>query len=91
MKTNQPTKVPHPIHPTHFLLHALNFVLVFCAGVAADVAVVHHLAHQPQTVRWVGGEIQEGYVAPAPRLPGTNQLVEIGMTERGQCVWRTRP
>lgn len=79
---------PHPIHPNHFLLHALNAILVFGLGIAADVAIVHYLHNQPKTVVWQGGEVQEGFILSHQPLPDTNSPVNLGIASDGTLVWR---
>ena len=85
---NRPTE-KKTIHWKHYVIHGIHATIVFLLGVAADLAIVHHLHSRPIAVRWESGETQTNFI-PSSVLPATNQPIQIGWTENGYPVWRPR-
>lgn len=87
---DSPIRPKNEIHSGHYFLHFAAGLIVFLAGIAADVTIVHWLHNRPHTVRWQNGETQTGWRRKDQEFNKTN-IFEFGMTEDGSLVWRQRP
>jgi len=85
---NSPTRPPKTLQQHHFR-HMISGTMAFLLGVATNEAIMYARRHWPRKVRWTAVEVQPDYV-PASGLPGTNVEVEMGLTEDGTVVWRTK-
>jgi hypothetical protein len=85
---NSPFRPPKTLQ-AHHIRHIISGTLVFLLGIAANEALMFARRRSPRKVRWTAIEVQHDYV-PTGGLPGTNVQVEMGLTEDGTVVWRTK-
>lgn len=86
---NKLTKPPREVHSIHYLLHTLTGLLVFAAGIGADVGIVHWLHVKPHAVNWQSGASEIGYVnRKVEKLP--LGPIEFGIMDNGAVVWREK-
>jgi len=67
----------------------ISGTLVFFLGIAANEAIMYARRHWPRQVRWTTTETQRDYAIPGG-LPTTNVEIDLGLSEDGTVVWRSR-
>lgn len=80
-------KVHRDVSPFHYMLHAINALVVTIVCVAFDVVIVKTFDNQAKPVRWQSQETQQ-FKPEKFALPGPTNKIELGFREDGSIVWR---
>lgn len=78
------------IHPKHYILHGITALVTFAFAVSADIVIIEYSHHKDHRVQWQDGTVSDHYEIKHLGLPSGTNLVQVGMADNGQLVWRVK-